>query len=713
MQKDMMQLDFNNLTKTFADKSQEIAESLNLIGELIIMRVQKNSLIRLLAILQIFLLVISFNAQLSAQQEPNKQQDFFEMSLEDLMNVEVVTASRKSQDIDTAPANITVITEEEIRNSGAQTLAELLERLPGVYIPTQGHGDESIYIRGVGERYNDKTLLMFDGYPFRDVYYYSYPLNATIPLANIKQIEVVRGPGSSLYGTNAFAGVVNIITKNPEDINDTEVLAGIGSRGSEQYHVLWGAHNEDGGLSVLARYLDADLGRIDMDEKGEPSGKTRFFGGKAVHLNTNYRDIDFQAGYYRTEMPDVMESIDTKDVRTQQDAFFRLGYTRDISDRLNMRARAYSNLSWADEEVLEFDDGVLDKRKEDSRQSDIIGVDVQWQYRVSQNNDFLFGLTHEREHLHHSWSREYDPPGSAPVITGWVSSDQQPFPTEVRTYNSALYAEDEIRLIPEVLSLTAGARLDDYKQTGSRLSPRAGVVWTPCERTVVKLLYGESFRSPSYRELFKQSDDGTSEGDPDLNPEVMKTAELGISRYLTDNHRLDVSFFQSRLEDFIKTVGDGNYTNLKHRDFKGIEVGLRGLFPEADLQYFANYTLLDAEEENGRAVGGIPEEMVNAGLTYEGLKCVSISPYFRYVGKRNRPSDYQEDVDVENRRNRLGGYPIFNIAIRTKKTLHPFELAFVVQNVFDEQYYTVSEKSYKYDVERPGRTFWLTLTYRF
>ncbi len=681
-------------------------------GKIMVMR--KNSLIRTLVLMVIGLIVFGpAPHSFAQQQDANEQEDLFEMSIEDLMNIEVVTPSRKPQAIDTAPSNITVITEKEIRDSGAQTLADLLERLPGVYIPTQGHGEESIYIRGVGERYNNKTLLMVDGYPFRDLYYYTYPLNATIPLANIKRIEVIRGPGSSMYGTNALAGVINIITKDPQDIKSTELMTGIGSRGTEHHHVLWGTHDENGGLSILARYLDADYGRIDKDEKGEPSGKTRFLKNEALHLKANYKDIDFQAGYYRTELPDFMEAITDIDEETQQHAFFRLGYTRDFSDRLNMRARAYSNLFWLDGENLSYNGGVLDKRKESSRQSDIIGMDVQWRYKISQRNDFLFGVTHEREHLHHSWSREFDPPGSDPAFTGWASRGQNPVPTEIRSYNTAVYAEDEIRLIPEVLSLTFGARLDDYKQTGSRLSPRFGAVWTPWERTVVKLLYGEAFRSPSYRELYKQSDDGESEGNINLKPEVMKTTELSISHYLTDNHRLDVSLFQSELEDFIKTVGAGNYTNLEDRHFKGIEVGLRGLFRAADLQYFANYTLLNAREHGGRGIGGVPEEMVNIGLTYEGLEHVSISPYFRYVGKRNRPSDYQEDVDAVNRRDHLGGYPIFNIAVRTKKTCHPFELAFVVQNVFDEQYYTVSEKSYKYDVERPGRTFWLTLTYRF
>ena len=105
--------------------------------------------------------------------------------------------------------------------------------------------------------------------------------------------------------------------------------------------------------------------------------------------------------------------------------------------------------------------------------------------------------------------------------------------------------------------------------------------------------------------------------------------------------------------------------------------------------------------------------MFNIGVTYDGLKYVSISPYLRYVGRRNRPSDYQSDVDAGKQKDLLGGYPVFNIAVRTKKTFHPFEIVFVMQNVFNEKYYTVTEKSYKYDVEKMGRTFFVNFIYRF
>lgn len=649
-------------------------------------------------------------------QEPNDMEELLDMSLEELLEVTVVTPSRKLQSIDKAPANITVITEKEIKDSGAQTLSDLLGRLPGVYIPTQGHGEDSMYIRSVGERYNDKTLLLFDGYPLRDLYYSTYSLNETVPLANIDHIEVIRGPGSSLYGTNAFAGVINIITKAPKDIGGTEVLAGLGIRGSHHEHVLWGNQDEKGGLSILARYLDSDMYSLRFDESGDPSGKTRYIRNSAVHFKGHRGNIDFQAGFYRTKLPDFMEAITDVENETQDTAFFRLGYTKDITERLNMRTRTYANLHWLDGRDLAYDGGALDKIKESSRESQIYGLDTQWRYQLAQNNDLLFGATYEYENLDHSWSREFDPPGSAPAFTGWVSAEPGPVPTSISNQNLAVYAEDEMQLIEGVLSVTAGARLDNYEETGSRLSPRVVAVWEPIKGTVVKGLYGEAFRSPSYRELYKQSDDGENEGNTNLDPEIIKTTELNLIQRLGNNHRLEVSLFRNETSDFIKTLGDGNYTNLKSRETRGIELGLKGQFPQAELQYFANYTNLDADENDGSDVDGLPEQMFTAGLTYEALKCVSISPYFQYIGKRNRPADYQTNPidDGKTLIDLLGSFALFNVAAHTTKAFHPdIELAFAITNVFDEKYYTVSEKSYKFDVERPGRSFWMTLRYRF
>jgi len=647
--------------------------------------------------------------------DPNEEDSLFKLSFEELMDVEVITPSRKPQSIDKAPANITVITEREIRDSGAQTLSDLLERLPGVYIPTQGHGEDSIYIRGVGERYNHKTLLLFDGYPFRDLYYFTFPLNETIPLANIDHIEVIRGPGSSLYGTNAFAGVVNIITKKPADIDGTEILTGFGSRGSQQGQVLWGKGSEKSGTSILARYIDSDIDKIRFDEDGDPSGKRRYIRNSAFHLTGYHGDIDYQAGFYRTTLPDFIEPITDVVDETQENAFFRLGYTKDITERLNMRGRAYANMHWLDGKQQKFDSGILAKDKKASRESQIYGLDVQWRYKLAQNNDLLFGATYELENLDHSFSFEDDlatPADSG--LTGWVSAKPGPAPTTIINRNKAAYVEDEMRFIEDILSLTIGTRYDSYEETGSRMSPRGVIVFEPIKGTIIKGLYGEAFRSPAYRELYKQSADGENEGDISLNPEIIKTTELNLIQHLGTDHRLEFSLFKNEITDFIKTVGPGNFENLKHRETRGIELGLKGQFPEYDLRYFTNYTNLDADEDDGSDIGTLPEQMLNLGLTYEGLKYISVSPYFQYIGKRNRPYDYQGDVDADKRRDLLEGYPIFNIAARTTKALHPdVEVAFVMKNVFDEKYYTVTEKSLNFDVERPGRTFWTTITYRF
>jgi iron complex outermembrane receptor protein len=653
-------------------------------------------------------ILLGINTHVLAEQtDANQHNEYFHMSMEDLMDIPVTTAGRKSQTIHMAASNITVITEKEIKDSGAQTLADLLERLPGVYVATQGSGIKTIYIRGIGERYNDKTVLLVDGYPTRDIYYYSYSPGETIPIGNIKKIEVIRGPGSSLYGTCAYAGIINIITKDAKDLKGTEVMSGIGSRSSQQHQILTGKKWEKGEVTFFARYLDAGAGKVEKDEEGAISGHTKYVRNGAFHIKAKYEDFDFQAGYYRTTVPDSMAPIIEDSTTVTEDMFFRGGYKREINERLSMQARVYANLQWAEEEKFTYnDEGVAEEKKITSRQSDLVGIDIQWLYKLSERNDLVFGITHERENLEHQWGQTYTALGG-----GWDPEPKEGVakhgnvPKTIRNHSISFYAEDEFKLIPDVLHFTAGARFDRYTQTGSNLSPRFAAVWMLQKDTVVKLLYGEAFRSPSYREMYKNDDPTTK------TPEKIRTTELLISHNLNSNHHLEISLFKSELKDYIKTIYSGGYENLKHRCTKGIEAGLKGQFPKADLTYFANGTILNTKDTNGGGIGGVPENMFNAGLTYEGIKHIAISPHVQYISKRNRPDDYQiKGVADVDKRNNLGSYTLFNIAIRT--TDLPFELCFSVRNVFDKRYYSTSEKG-QYDTQGTGRTFWLTLTYIF
>ncbi|MDD5135006.1 MAG: TonB-dependent receptor, partial [Phycisphaerae bacterium] len=635
-------------------------------------------------------------------------QDFFDMDIEELMNIQVTTAGRKAQSLNMAASNITIITEKDIKDSGAQTLADVLERLPGVYVATTGSGLKTIYIRGIGERYNDKTVLLVDGYPMRDIYYYSYSPDETIPLGNIKRIEVIRGPGSSLYGTCAYAGIIDIITKDAEDLKGTEIMSGIGSRSSQQHQILTGKKWERGEITFLARYFDVDQGTIDRDEGGTVSGKSRTARNAAFHMKAKYEDFEFQTGYYRVTTPDPMSSTDNRYKTVTEDMFFRGGYKREFSDRLNMQAKMYANLQWVEEDKLTYDAGVLDEKKHTSRQSDLVGIDIQFLYKLSERNDLVFGMNYERENLEHHWSYK------SKASTGWVqgaktgtSRYSEDFPMPIRNHSISFYAEDEFKLIPDVLHFTAGARLDRYTQTGSNLSLRFAMVWKARKDTVIKLLYGEAFRSPSYREMYKRDDPYVE------TPEKIRTTELLISHNLNRNHNLEISLFKSELKDYIKTLQSGGYENLNHRSSKGVEVGLKGKFHNANLSYFANCTMLQTKDVDLGGIGGVPENMFNAGLTYEGIKHIAISPHIQHIGKRNRPDDYQhtdEMDDVANRRDNLGSYTLCNITIRT--TDLPFELSFSVRNVFDKKYYSTSEKG-QYDTQGEGRMFWLTLGYTF
>lgn len=160
---------------------------------------------------------------------------------------DLVTATKRHSPLRKAPAIATIITANEIRNMGAQNLLDLLKMVPGISIATTEYGSNMIEVRGIRTAYNEKILLMIDGHSINKTSSGGglYLLADILPLENIKQVEVVRGPGSALYGSNAFMATINIITRDAIDIYGLEVKIGGGSFDTFKGSLTGGAEYED------------------------------------------------------------------------------------------------------------------------------------------------------------------------------------------------------------------------------------------------------------------------------------------------------------------------------------------------------------------------------------------------------------------------------------------------------------------------------------
>ena len=269
---------------------------------------------------------------------PGELQLFAEMPV-------VITAARKPQYITQAPSTINVITEQEIKSSGATNLSELLERLPGVYTPTAHNALDMLWIRGVGLQYNDNALLLIDGAPYRTLYVSNFPLNEQLPLEDIKRIEVIRGPGSALYGSNAFTGVINIITKHAEDIENGEVTSELSSWDGQNHSLLIGKTAENFQVSLFARYLTGEGYKSGLDDEGLSSDESREPKNETLNIKFTQGDFNFSARLSRFEINDftAVEGDDEGGVTERDHLLVRAGFKRQLSPIMAWQLNAYFN----------------------------------------------------------------------------------------------------------------------------------------------------------------------------------------------------------------------------------------------------------------------------------------------------------------------------------------------------------------------------------
>jgi outer membrane receptor protein involved in Fe transport len=206
---------------------------------------------RLRIIYVLISILIIFTILISAQEQEKQKvtEEFF------YAEEEVEIASLKTQRVEEAPGIVSVITAQQIKDMGARDLNDVLRTLPGFQLPISLFFATSYAIRGLTQNFNSRVLVMMDGVPLNEPYYGESNLNwADISINNVKRIEVIRGPGSALYGTYAFLAVINIITNKAEDIDGVEFSAGGGSWNTQHYYILAGKKWKDFSLSGYADY---------------------------------------------------------------------------------------------------------------------------------------------------------------------------------------------------------------------------------------------------------------------------------------------------------------------------------------------------------------------------------------------------------------------------------------------------------------------------
>ncbi|MBU0995444.1 MAG: TonB-dependent receptor [Proteobacteria bacterium] len=560
----------------------------------------------------------------------------------------LLSATKNLMESRKAPAINTVITAEEIRNMGARNIFDVLNRIPGLSISwNQIKG--LINVRGVQTDHSEKILLMIDGMSINDSNTGSptFYFGEDMMIENIKRIEVVRGPGSALFGANAFIGVINIITKEPEDYNSDEVYLSHSSFGTNSHTVLFSNTKTDLKVSAHFNYFDTDGERPTIDEdlasvKGIPGslapGKAQGFDEKYdFGLKLRYNDFSFNSRIMDKErgaFAGVAGALNDESKIDVTLVLTDLTYNKNITDDFNLSLKLYARHYDMDNYFEMFSEGftgTTDKGYIGNPSAKNITSGCELTTNVKRGDHLITGgLVYENDRQYNVTSiNNFDDPLSAPIDT----SSTKNFNKNVSRQIGAAFIQ-EMWEITAYDSLTLGLRFDYYDDCGGTTNPRMAYVHEFKNEMIVKLLYGSAFRAPAYNELYVINNSAV-EGNTDLEPETIQSFETSFEVPMFKHFNLNINYFYNIIEDLIR-VDVGKYKNIsKDSEMQGVEAELTCHFGKNRYGY-VNTSYQDSEDTDGHKLPYVAEWMGNAGYNHEFFNFLNANLHISWIGERTR-----------------------------------------------------------------------------
>lgn len=535
-------------------------------------------------------------------------------ALERLLGSEVTAVSRRVERSSEAAATVEVITSEEIRQQGHRTLGDVLRTVPGVFV----HDDRMHVLAGVrgfgllGD-YTTRMLVLVDGHPVNTQVGLTSSLgfDSPVDLAAVERIEVVKGPASAVYGTWAFFGVINVVTRSGVDIQGGEVAGQAGSHLLRTGRLLAGRRFENG-IDAVASVKYVDIVGPDhrfSEHEGTASGQDAER-TSVIYSRASWRGISatFNGVTRSNRLPTapyatVFDSDYNRIVTSQYST--TAGWKTDAGKRLGLTAQIHANRYQYDDYLDYLPDFLFRDRAYETWQGGRLGA----AWRVSPR-------THLQAGSDLSWHRTR--------MRSYEIGNEGSVPTVVNRFDTqTVFAEADQRVF-ENLRITAGATWYRHSLFDQRVTPKAALVWTAGADTIVKVLYGEGFRTPTIFEAYFE--DGTDFiGNPELRPEHGRTAEASVDRIVGGRIRGTFSVHASRYDGLINQydseVSPGEFRsqflNKGTTDTWGTESVVRaelggGWFLRAAHGYSVAETEVAGRTE--RELSNFPSHVVNASL---------------------------------------------------------------------------------------------------
>ncbi|MDR7336027.1 TonB-dependent receptor [Roseateles asaccharophilus] len=483
-----------------------------------------------------------------AQPFPDPQDD---KALQALLQREVQGPSRYAQSLMDAPAAVTVIGRDEASRLGHQTVGDMLARLPGVYIGNS-RSYSSLGLRGFNRPgdYSSRTLMALDGQRLNDAIYDQGLPQLELPVTAewVKRVELVQGPGSSIYGSNALLGVVNIVTLDGADAPGLSMNGSLGENRQRRMNMQYGAADAGGGdlfVGFNAQRLDGE--DLYLPELGTPDGWVRGLDGeRQVSLLAKYRH-----GAWRSSVTAVRREKDAPtapygtlageagttyvDSLVLGEVAYDEGWQSDLRRSLRVSMAHYDFTG-----SYVFGEPAQRLVNRDEAHARWLTLEGRVLWRGLLNHELMAGA--ELRTAPHVVQRNYDADPYGLKLDSNVSQDF-----------AAAYVQDQWRLTP-TLQLTSGLRLDHVRGYSPAFSPRAVLAFRPDERESFKLVWARSFRTPNAYERF-YDDGGTSQlANPALKPERLNSIEAAWEYLLPTGQALSANAYYTRMNRLIELV---------------------------------------------------------------------------------------------------------------------------------------------------------------
>lgn len=565
-----------------------------------------------------------------ADEPPSQAHDPATIDLESLLNTKVITASKFSEKLSDAPGVMSVVTRDELRRFGGTTLREILERVPGLAGSTASFTDRSmVAARGDQTQINGGHILfLINGRPTREVLEGGIvsDLLEAFPVGILERIEVIKGPGSVLYGSDAFSAVVNLITQKAVT-NEVVVNGEGGPAGSAA--TSGNIFIKHGDLSIVGS------GQFHQYPVWFTPVSTTYFGfqnaaipdrGKGAYLELDYKGLTIMSSYTDWTTAFIEGAVG---VARWRRGFVDAGYHWRASAQWDMSFNVtYTRTTLDAQNFIPFI--TRDSFEALAEWSNVV--------RLGDRDNLTFGTLYD-----HVQGREQFY-GTSPSIT--ISHGDKE--------NGAFYAQLDHQLTDSV-KLIGGFQANKIENIDFSVVPRGGVIWTPTSRWSVKGLYSQAFRAPSLNETLLHyipppSIGGPSLlGNPNLVPEKVATIDAGLS-YQGSRVETAIDYFHSVQTDNIvqaNVTTAGAYVNLGRTTFDGVEAEGKYYFRKNFFFTGSASYQFNIDSTGTSDITPIPDFGAKAGISYAspgftaGFFDVFEGPVPGYSGALNpRPSAY-------------------------------------------------------------------------